>query len=72
VTWFDDGNGWRDESTEGPYDTLVTKYPWSIFRGLPWERESDLFLLTNEETGEKLTFPSIESAKAHADEEMGE
>lgn len=22
MTWFLDGDGWRDDSTEGPYDTL--------------------------------------------------
>jgi hypothetical protein len=26
MTWFDDGDGWRDDSTEGPIDTLKVHF----------------------------------------------
>lgn len=37
MTWFDDGDGWRDDSNEGPYDTLKVHMraegELQIFRG---------------------------------------
>jgi hypothetical protein len=37
MTWFLDGDGWRDDSTEGPYDTLKihlgAKGELQIYRG---------------------------------------
>jgi hypothetical protein len=37
MTWLNDGDGWRDESSEGPYDTLKTYLPavgeLQVFRG---------------------------------------
>lgn len=44
MTWFDDGDGWRDDSTEGPIDTLKVHYASGgdliIVRSLWHHRES--------------------------------
>lgn len=65
MTWVQLSNGWRDESTEGPYiDTLQTKGVWSIMR----ERSSDMFQARNSETGGKFYYKTLEEAKRAVDD----
>jgi hypothetical protein len=50
MTWFNDGDGWRDESNEGPYDYLATYLDahgeLQIYRGM---REKKFRILYNGE-----------------------
>jgi hypothetical protein len=74
MTWFDDGDGWRDESTEGPYDTLKTM---SIHNGTKWAGQWTIFSLKGhkfeltwkdylDKTKDlKKSFKSIEEAKKY-------
>ena len=69
MAWFMLGDGWRDESTEGPYtDTLQTKGGWEICRLTPPHRSSDKFTLTNQRLKVNRKFDTIEAAKAFVDE----
>jgi len=68
MTWIALKNGWRDESTEGPYtEYLQTKGKWEVSRLYPGHRSNDLFTLRNRRSGKEREFKSIEEAKAFAD-----
>lgn len=71
MTWFDDGDGWRDDSTEGPIDTLKTHFAsggrLTISRSLPWNRTDHSYRIKwdCEEIGRQ---DSIAMAKAWANQ----
>lgn len=64
---FDEGNGWRNEDTEGPYiDTLRRKADWTIVRVTDPYRVDSFF--TVEEYGIKMaTFRTIDAAKEYVE-----
>lgn len=65
MTWFMLKDGWRDESSEGPYtDTLQTKDGWEICRLTSPHRESDKYTLRNHSLGIREEFDTVEAAKA--------
>lgn len=69
MAWYNDGDGWRDESTEGPYiDTLKTQYngPWEIFRSVRATEPG--YRLKNTETGFEVTMPTVAAAKQYVKE----
>lgn len=62
MAWHMLKDGWRDESSEGPYtETLQTKGDWQICR-LVGEAK---FTLRNDPLGVKMEFSSVELAKKH-------
>lgn len=62
MAWHMLKDGWRDESSEGPYtETLQTKGDWQICR-LVGEVK---FTLRNDPLGVKMEFSSVELAKKH-------
>lgn len=63
---YDEGDGWRNEDSEGPYiDALRTKWPWSIFRATSTHRADDLYVLSCDSMRfpAKKSFNSIAEAK---------
>lgn len=62
MAWFDDGDGWRNEDSEGPYcTTLRTKDGFTIAEYLG---DPGKFYLTGNDLSRKgLLFASIDSAK---------
>ena len=60
--WMDDGDGWRDESTEGPYDTLKTHMNtgYQIF-----SVRGGVYTLTRPGYPFRKNFTSIKKAKAY-------
>ena len=71
MTWFDDGDGWRDDSDEGPIDTLKIHFAsggrLTIVRSLPWRRISDDYVIEwdSREIGRQ---KSVALAKAWAEQ----
>jgi len=66
--WIDLKDGWRDESTEGPYtETLQTKEGWSISRGYPLYRDDAMFRLSNRYHNIEKKFMTVDDAKQYVD-----
>lgn len=71
MTWFNDGDGWRDDSDEGPIDTLKIHFASggaiTIVRYLPWHRDNDDYVImySHKEIGRQ---ESISLAKAWAEQ----
>lgn len=71
MTWFDDGDGWRDDSDEGPIDTLkvhrASGGDIEIVRYLPWRGMSDDYIIKykGQEIGRQ---ESVALAKAWAEQ----
>jgi hypothetical protein len=64
MAWHMLEDGWRDESSEGPYtETLQTKGPWTIVRLTTPHRRNNQFLLKNSETKFEQEFNTVEEAK---------
>lgn len=64
MTLFMLNDGWRDESTEGPYtETLQTLGNWQIFRGHLPRRTGDKYRLKYWGTNLSGEFDTIEEAK---------
>ena len=66
-------DGWRDESSEGPYiDTLQTKYDWknnivwSVVRGI----NETMFRVKKKHDEFTEEFSSLDSAKKFVDQKM--
>jgi PIN domain nuclease of toxin-antitoxin system len=64
MTWFDDGNGWRNEDTEGPAPLVRTKGDWTIFKISSWEIKVQL---KHDKLPIRMQFNSVDEAKEFAD-----
>jgi hypothetical protein len=66
MSWIMLKDGWRDESSEGPYtETLQTKGNWAIIRLLG---DKKFTLKDTSHTVEAIDFDTVEAAKAHVTE----
>jgi hypothetical protein len=66
MSWIMLKDGWRDESSEGPYtETLQTKGNWAIIRLLG---DKKFTLKDTSHTVELVDFDTVEAAKAHVAE----
>lgn len=70
---YEEGDGWRNEDSEGPAHTVRTKYDWKngwtwvVGKVYFWEKK---FQLTNRVLGIQKEFDTIDEAKSYANDYM--